>query len=60
MIIGGLGNLPWTAAAAVLLAVMEGVITSFAAPTTARIVSLILMSVVLLLRPQGIFARSVR
>jgi branched-chain amino acid transport system permease protein len=60
VIVGGLGNLPGTAAAAVLLAVMEGVITSFAAPTTARIVSLLLMSVVLLLRPQGIFAKAAR
>jgi branched-chain amino acid transport system permease protein len=60
VIIGGLGNLPGTAAAAVLLAFMEGIITSFAEPTTARIVSLILMSVVLLLRPQGIFARRSR
>jgi branched-chain amino acid transport system permease protein len=60
VIIGGLGNLPGTAAAAVLLAVMEGVITSFAAPTTARIVSLLLMSVVLLLRPQGLFAKAGR
>ena len=60
VIIGGLGNLPGTAAAAVLLAVMEGVITSFAAPTTARIVSLLLMSIVLLLRPQGLFAKAAR
>ncbi|MCH8172729.1 MAG: branched-chain amino acid ABC transporter permease [Proteobacteria bacterium] len=58
VIIGGLGNLPGTAAAAVLLAFMEGIITSFTEPTTARIISLIFMSVVLLLRPQGIFARS--
>jgi branched-chain amino acid transport system permease protein len=60
VIVGGLGNLPGTAAAAVLLAVMEGVITSFAAPTTARIVSLLLMSIVLLLRPQGLFAKAGR
>jgi branched-chain amino acid transport system permease protein len=60
VIIGGLGNLPGTAAAAVLLALMEGVITSFAAPTTARIISLLLMSVVLLLRPQGLFAKAGR
>jgi branched-chain amino acid transport system permease protein len=60
VIVGGLGNLPGTAAAAVLLAVMEGVITSFAAPTTARIVSLLLMSIVLLLRPQGLFAKAMR
>ena len=58
VIIGGLGNLPGTAAAAVLLAFVEGVITSFTEPTTARIISLLFMSAVLLLRPQGIFARS--
>jgi len=57
VIIGGLGNLPGTAAAAVLLSFLEGLITSFTEPTTARIVSLILMSGVLLLRPEGIFAR---
>ena len=60
VIVGGLGNLAGTAAAAVLLALMEGIITSFSEPTTARIASLVLMSVVLLLRPQGIFARSTR
>ncbi len=58
VIIGGLGNLPGTAAAAVLLAVMEGMVTTFAEPTTARILSLIFMSAVLLIRPQGLFARS--
>jgi branched-chain amino acid transport system permease protein len=57
VIIGGLGNLPGTVAAATLLAVMEGAIISFAEPTTARIISLLLMCVVLLLRPEGIFAR---
>jgi branched-chain amino acid transport system permease protein len=55
VIIGGLGNLPGTAAAAVLLAFMEGVISGFADPTIARICSLILMSAVLLFRPQGLF-----
>ena len=60
VIIGGLGNLPGTAAAAVLLCFMEGVVTSFTEPTTARIVSLVLMSVVLLLRPEGIFAERKR
>jgi branched-chain amino acid transport system permease protein len=55
VIIGGLGNLPGTAAAAVLLAFMEGVIQSFADPTVARIASLVLMSAVLLARPQGLF-----
>lgn len=55
VIIGGLGNLPGTAAAAILLAFLEGVIQSFADPTVARIASLVLMSAVLLLRPQGLF-----
>ena len=55
VIIGGLGNLPGTVAAAILLAFMEGVIQSFADPTVARISSLVLMSAVLLLRPQGLF-----
>ncbi len=55
VIIGGLGNLPGAAAAAVLLAVLEGVIQSIADPTVARIASLVLMSAVLLLRPQGLF-----
>ncbi|MGE4165679.1 MAG: branched-chain amino acid ABC transporter permease [Xanthobacteraceae bacterium] len=55
VIIGGLGNLPGTAAAAILLAFMEGVIQSVADPTVARIASLVLMSAVLLLRPQGLF-----
>jgi branched-chain amino acid transport system permease protein len=55
VIIGGLGNLPGTAAAAVLLAFLEGIIQSVADPTIARIASLVLMSAVLLLRPQGLF-----
>ena len=55
VIIGGLGNLPGTAAAAILLSFFEGVIQSVADPTVARIASLVLMSAVLRLRPQGLF-----
>ena len=58
--IGGLGNLGGTVAAAVLLAFLEGVITSFADPTAARIASLCLMSAVLMFRPHGIFVGSTR
>lgn len=60
VIIGGLGNLEGTVAAAVMLAFVEGVITSFADPTLARIGSLCLMSAVLLFRPHGIFAGATR
>ena len=59
VIIGGLGNLPGTAAAAVLLAVLEG-FTSVIDPTSARIVSLVFMSAVLLVRPHGLFAGATR
>jgi branched-chain amino acid transport system permease protein len=55
VIVGGLGNLQGTAAAAILLALFEGLIQSVATPTAARIASLVLMSAVLLLRPQGLF-----
>src|ERR1700716_792134 len=55
VIIGGLGNLPGTAAAAILLSFLEGVISSVADTTVARISSLVLMSAVLLIRPQGLF-----
>ncbi len=55
VIIGGLGNLLGTAAAAILLALFEGIIQSFTDPTIARICSLVLMSAVLMLRPQGLF-----
>lgn len=60
VVIGGLGNLGGTVAAALLLAVMEGLVTSVADPTTARIVSLAVMSAVLLFRPHGLFAGATR
>lgn len=60
VIIGGLGNLEGTVAAAVLLAVLEGLVTSVTDPTIARIVSLAFMSAVLLLRPHGLFAGAKR
>jgi branched-chain amino acid transport system permease protein len=60
VVIGGLGNLQGTVAAAILLSVLEGLVSSFADPTIARIASLALMSVVLLARPQGLFAGATR
>ena len=60
VIIGGLGNLQGTVAAAVLLAVFEGLVTSVTDPTIARIMSLALMSAVLLIRPHGLFAGATR
>ncbi|MBI4272178.1 MAG: branched-chain amino acid ABC transporter permease [Candidatus Rokubacteria bacterium] len=57
VVIGGFGSLFGTAAAAVLLGMMEGVITVFTTPTWARIVSLVVMGTILLARPEGIFRR---
>ena len=55
-----LGNLEGTVAAAVFLAVLEGLITSFTDPTVARIFSLAIMSGVLLFRPHGLFSGAKR
>ena len=60
VIIGGLGNLEGTVAAAVLLAFFEGIMASFADPTMARIGSLVLRSAVLMVRPHGIFSGATR
>ncbi|BAT61540.1 high-affinity branched-chain amino acid transport system permease protein LivH [Variibacter gotjawalensis] len=60
VVIGGLGNLQGTIAAAVLLSVMEGLVTSVADPTMARVASLAVMCAVLLVRPHGLFAGATR
>lgn len=60
LIIGGLGDLQGTVAAAIMLAVLEGLVTSVTEPTFARIASLAFMSAILLLRPHGLFAGATR
>src|SRR3546814_15383182 len=55
VIIGGLGNLPGTAAAAVLLAFLERVLTRLTYPPVSPIASLSLLTPVLLVRPPGPF-----
>lgn len=57
VVIGGFGSLFGAATTAVLLGMLEGVITVFATPTHARIVSLAVMGAILLARPEGIFRR---
>jgi branched-chain amino acid transport system permease protein len=57
VVIGGFGSLFGAAATAVLLGVMEGLITVVATPTWARIASLAVMGAILLARPDGIFRR---
>jgi branched-chain amino acid transport system permease protein len=55
VVIGGVGSLFGAAAAAILLGTIEGIITVFATPTTARTLSLVVMGAILLARPEGLF-----
>jgi branched-chain amino acid transport system permease protein len=57
VVIGGLGSLEGSLLAAILLGELEGVASVFVTPTSAKILQLLTMSAVLLLRPQGLFAR---
>jgi len=55
VIIGGLGSIQGSLVAAILLAELEGIASVFTSPTTARILQLLVMSLILFTRPQGIF-----
>lgn len=55
VIIGGLGSLPGTVAAAVLIGMSDGMISMFFSPTLAKILSTLLVAFVLVFRPQGLF-----
>ncbi len=57
VIIGGLGSIEGSLFAALLIGELEGLASVFVTPTTARIFSLIFMSAVLLLRPEGLAGR---
>ncbi|MHA3976954.1 branched-chain amino acid ABC transporter permease [Halovulum sp. GXIMD14794] len=55
VIIGGLGSLPGTVAAAVLIGLSDGIISVFFSPTLAKIIATLLVALVLVFRPQGLF-----
>jgi branched-chain amino acid transport system permease protein len=57
VIIGGLGSLEGSLLAALLIGELEGLASVFVTPTTARILSLVVMSAVLLVRPEGLMGR---
>ncbi len=58
VIIGGLGSLPGTVAAAVLIGMSDGIISVFFTPTIAKILATLLVAFVLIFRPQGLFGKS--
>ncbi|WP_101068443.1 branched-chain amino acid ABC transporter permease [Roseovarius salinarum] len=55
VIIGGLGSLPGTVVAAVLIGLSDGIISVFFSPTLAKIIATLLVALVLVFRPQGLF-----
>lgn len=55
VIIGGLGSLPGTVLAAVLIGLSDGIISVFFTPTLAKILATLLVALVLVFRPQGLF-----
>lgn len=54
VIIGGLGSLPGTVLAAILIGLSDGVISIFFSPTLAKILATLLVGLVLVFRPQGL------
>lgn len=57
VIIGGLGSLRGTVVAALLIGLSDGVISVFFTPTLAKIIATLLVAMVLVFRPQGLFGR---
>ena len=55
VIIGGLGSLRGTIMAAVIIGLSDGVISMFFSPTLAKIIATVLVALVLVFRPQGLF-----
>ncbi len=55
VIIGGLGSLPGTVLAALLIGMSDGIISVFFSPTLAKIIATLLVALVLVFRPQGLF-----
>ena len=55
VIIGGLGSLPGTVLAALLIGLSDGIISIFFSPTLAKILATLLVALVLVFRPQGLF-----
>ncbi|MGQ3488205.1 branched-chain amino acid ABC transporter permease [Roseovarius pacificus] len=55
VIIGGLGSLPGTVVAAILIGLSDGIISVFFSPTLAKILATLLVGLVLVFRPNGLF-----
>ncbi|MGB5800038.1 MAG: branched-chain amino acid ABC transporter permease, partial [Mesorhizobium sp.] len=60
VIIGGLGSLRGTVVAAVLIGLSDGIVSMFFSPTLAKIIATLIVAMVLVFRPQGLFGTVAR
>lgn len=60
VIIGGLGSLRGTVVAALLIGVSDGIVSVFFSPTLAKIIATMLVALVLVFRPHGLFGTAAR
>jgi len=58
VIIGGLGSLPGTIIAALLIGMSDGIISVFFSPTLAKIIATFVVAMVLVFRPQGLLGKT--
>jgi branched-chain amino acid transport system permease protein len=60
VIIGGLGSILGTMVAAVVIGLSDGIVSVFFSPTLAKILATLLVALVLVVRPQGLFGEAAR
>jgi len=60
VIIGGLGSLTGTVIAALVIGLGDGIISAFFQPTLAKMIATLLVALVLVFRPQGLFGTTAR
>ncbi len=60
VIIGGLGSLSGTVVAALLIGLGDGIISVFFSPTLAKMISTLLVAMVLIFKPEGLFGAKAR
>ncbi len=60
VIIGGLGSLTGTVVAALIIGLGDGIISAFFQPTLAKMIATLLVALVLVFRPQGLFGTAPR
>ncbi len=60
VIIGGLGSIKGTIVAAVVIGMSDGIISVFFSPTLAKILATLLVALVLVVRPNGLFGTPAR